>query len=95
MITLDMVRKGYQFDIIKLIESPNDDMIVCQIGDYWFYYDLDNTENNIEQLKKDNSEEDIVRHIHETLCDFYVYEVFIDEYMYYEYYLEEHGITED
>ena len=38
MISKDMIRKGLDNGIVKLIDSPNDGEPVCQIGDHWFYY---------------------------------------------------------
>ena len=38
MITKNMVVKGYGKGLIKLINSPNGDGIVCSIGDNWFYF---------------------------------------------------------
>ena len=33
-----MVIEGYGKGLIKLINSPNGDGIVCRIGDNWFYF---------------------------------------------------------
>ena len=40
-------------------------------------------------------ESNIVNDIYEVLNDFFCYGDCIDEYVYYEYYLKEHGIKED
>ena len=97
MITKSMVKIGYNTGIIKLIKSPNGDGIACQIGDNWFYFDVKITEqyDNVNEYKKDISEDIIIQEIYTTLKDFYKNkDVFIDEYLYYKYYLEEHLATE-
>lgn len=38
MVTEEMIRKGLDTGIVKLIDSPNDGEPACQIGDHWFYY---------------------------------------------------------
>jgi len=53
LITLDIVRAGYEEGHIKLIESPHRDGIVCQIGDNWFYFGGQTAEDfkNVEEYK--------------------------------------------
>ena len=49
----------------------------------------------VNEYKKDISEDIIIQEIYTTLKDFYKNkDVFIDEYLYYKYYLEEHLATE-
>ena len=97
MITKNMVKEGYKKGIIKLIPSPNYDGIVCKIGDYWFYFGGITAEeyDDVDEYKSVVLESDIVNDIYEVLNDFFCYGDFIDEYVYYEYYLKEHGIKVD
>ena len=34
----EMIYKGLCDESIKIINSPNDDCIACQIGEVWFYF---------------------------------------------------------
>lgn len=97
MITKNMVKEGYKKGIIKLIPSPNYDGIVCKIGDYWFYFGGITAEecDDVDEYKSVVLESDIVNDIYEVLNDFFCYGDCIDEYVYYEHYLKEHGIKED
>lgn len=96
MITLSAVRKGYDSGLIRLVESPNEDGIVCAIGDCWFYFGGITAEeyDNVEEYKKNIPVECITEEIFNTLDDFWRcgYEEFRDEYLYYEYFLLEHGV---
>ena len=38
-ITKDMIKRGYEQGLIKLVIEPNmKSEVVCQIGDNWFYF---------------------------------------------------------
>lgn len=37
MITEKMIREGYAAGVVRVIDSPHGDGVVCQIGGYWFY----------------------------------------------------------
>ena len=89
MITLDMVRFGYDSGLIRLIPSPNDDGIACSIGDGWFYFGGHTAEEYsiVESYKRDIPVEDIVKDIYGVLEQFQT--ELEDEYLYYEYYLRE------
>lgn len=96
MITKSMIKAGYTANIIKLIKSPHGDGIACQIGDNWFYFGGLTAEEykSVKKYKEDIPEDEIVNEIHEALNDFFKdKETFEDEYLYYEYYLKEHGIN--
>lgn len=54
MITREMVEQAYEEDIIKLIDSPNDDGTVCEIGDHWFYFDMIHGEDFFSVSYKEN-----------------------------------------
>ena len=94
MITLNMIENGYSVGLIKLIESPNDDGVVCKIGDDWFYFGgLTAEENTVEEYKRNVPLEDIINEIFEALEDFRDDAIYNDEYLYCEYFLREHGTS--
>lgn len=95
MITLNMVKAGYDAGVIKLIKSPNGDGIVCAIGDGWFYFGGQTAENyyDVQEYKNDMAESDIIHDIFDVLQEFST--EFKDEYCYYEAFLRENGITEN
>ena len=83
-ITLEMVAEGYKTGLIKLVDSPNDDGTVCQIGSNWFYFGGLEAEGVTPKEYKDAvPEEDIVSEIYSVLDDFRKSgEEFLDEYGY-------------
>ena len=93
MITLDMIKEGYEKGLIKIVTSPHDDGVVCSIGEHWFYFGGITAEKckTPEEYTANVPQENIVREIFEVVDDFYI--EFEDEYYYYMYYLQEHGIT--
>lgn len=96
MITKNMVIEGYNKGLIELIKSPNGDGIVCQIGDYWFYFGGETASmyDDIEEYKSVTLTSCIVNDIYETLEEFFnTGGEFEDEYLYYECYLRENGIN--
>ena len=94
MITKEMITAGYQSGIVKIVDSPNDDGAVCQIGDNWFYFGGQTAEEyTAKEYKRFVPEKDIVNEIFDALDDFKDSgEEFDDEYLYYELYLNEHGV---
>lgn len=95
MITLNMVKEGYEREIIKLIASPHADGVVCSIGDNWFYFGGMTAEEckTPEEYTTNVPQEDIVREIFDVLNDFSTQDEFENEYYYYMFYLQEHGIN--
>ena len=93
MITLNMVKHGYEQGVINIIESPHNDGVVCGIGDNWFYFGGMTAEEckTPKEYTMNVPQDDIVREIFEVLEEFFT--EFEDEYYYYMYYLQEHGIT--
>lgn len=95
MITFDMVKAGYEAGLIKLIDGSTvlGDGVVCSIGDNWFCFGGQIAEEyeDAQKYKEDIPENDIVRDIYNTLKEFRT--EFEDEYLYYEYFLLEHGIN--
>lgn len=89
MITLNMVKKAYEADIIKLIDSPNDDGTVCKIGEHWFYFDANHGEDYFsENYKEFFATSYIVAKIFDTLDDMRQNpREFGTEYTYYESYI--------
>ena len=97
MITKNMVKEGYNKGVIKLILSPYHDGIVCEIGEHWFYFGGLTAEqyDDVDEYKSVILESDIINDIYEILNVFSRCGDFIDEYIYFEHYLKEHGIKED
>ena len=95
MITLNMIKEGYEKGIVKIIMSPHDDGVVCSIGDNWFYFGGMTAEEckTTEEYTTNVPQEDIVREIFDVLDDFRIQDEFEDEYHYYMFYLQEHGIN--
>lgn len=96
MITKDLVVKGYDVGLIKLIISPHDDGIACQIGDNWFYSGGMTAEeyDSVEAYIADFPRETIIDEIFEALSSFKedgdMGEIEIaEEYAYYDMYLHE------
>lgn len=91
MITHQMIVDGYRKGIVKLVDSPNGDGTVCQIGDNWFYFGGEAAEGvSPEQYRNDVPEDGIIDEIYFTLK--YFHEdggEYLDEYMYYEFFLNE------
>lgn len=93
MITRKMIKHGYEAGIISLI---HEDGIMCQIGEYRFYFGGQTAEEyaDAEQYKKDIPAADIIEEIYAALDDMQNTEDFADEAKYYECFLREHGIAE-
>lgn len=93
LITKEMIKKGYNQNLIKLILSPHNDGIVCQIGDNWFYFGGQTAEefDDVEEYKSVMLTSDIIKDIYEVLKEFKT--EFEDEYLYYYAYLKENLIT--
>ena len=96
MITKNMITSGYKAGLITIVDSPNGDGAVCEIGDVWFYFGGATAEEHTsEEYKKFVPEEDIVDEIFSVLEDFKESgEEFADEYLYYELFLRERGLRE-
>lgn len=97
MITRKMIFDGYYKGLVRLIESPHNDGVVCQIGDIWFYFGGLTSEEckTVEEYKANVDTKTILDEIYSVLNDFKDSgEEFKEEYLYYEYYLKEKGIKE-
>lgn len=93
MITIDLIREGYNAGIVKVVDGYplGGDGAVCQIGDGWFYFGGEMADAmTAEEYMEVVPAEDIVKEIYDTLDDFRnIGEEFEDEYCYYELYLNE------
>lgn len=93
MTLLGLVSLGYMQGLVKLINSPHGDGVVCQIGEHWFYFDGANAEqyDSVEEYVKDIPETTIIETITTVLSEFRSEEsmTFMDEYLYYFYFLIE------
>ena len=96
MITLDMVKAGYEAGLINLVDGRrySGDGVVCSIGDNWFYFGGQTAEEytDVEKYKSDIPKGDIIQSIFEVLEQFSTADGFEDEYLYYESVLRENGI---
>lgn len=95
MITKSILRAGYNNGLVRIVDSPNGDGAVCQIGDGWFYFGGEEAESVSAADYVDNVPiDDILSEIHIVLTEFFeIGEEFADEYAYYESYLLEQGIA--
>lgn len=92
MITYEMIKEGFKAGIVQFITDPNMDRgTVCKIGQSWFYFGgLTAEEESPESYLRQVPIEDVLRDVFNTLDSFkYAGEFTEDEYVYYEYVLEE------
>lgn len=79
-----MINDSLENKIIKLIDSPHGDGVVCSIGDNWFYFGGEEAEQStVEEYKKNIPREVIINDICTTLTGFEGEPDFNDEYLYY------------
>lgn len=90
-ISKDMIREGYTQGVVRLIISPHNDGIACQIGENWFYFGGYTAEeyDSVEDYRRDIPVETIVDEIYDVLDEFSNDLGFVDEYNYYKSYLLE------
>ena len=94
-ISLTMILHGLQQNIVQLIDSPHEDGPVCQIGENWFYFSCFEESDmylTAEDFRKSHPDEEIARLIYTSLSEF-PGNCMDDEYLYYYWYLVEHGIS--
>lgn len=97
MITKNMIHMGYTQGVVQLVVSPNNDGIVCQIGDGWFYFGGCTAEEyaSVEAYKRDIATETIIDEIYSVIDEFGRESEFKDEYDYYEAYLRENVVERE
>lgn len=97
MISKSMVERGYTRGVIKLVPSPHEDGIVCQIEDNWFYFGGLTAESydDVGRFKEDIPASDIISEIFSVLDEFQHDQYDLDEANYYEAILNENGIYQD
>lgn len=90
-MTKEQIKKAIETKIIKFEVDPNlGSGTVCQIGENWFYFGgLTAEELNPDEYIRDIPLVTIVDEIFDALEDFCVHEEFMDEYEYYNSYLNE------
>lgn len=88
----DLIDLGYEQGLVKLIVSPHEDGIVCQISDIWFYFGGETAEgySSVEDFKKDIPKESFLTDIYTTLKNFEKCEHLKDEYLYYVAYIKDY-----
>jgi len=91
MIFKEMIRDGLRYGIIKLEQSPNNDGIVCRIGDNWFYFGGSTAEeyDSVEKFRQDIPQNDIIEDIYSAIQEFSQESELKTEYDYYDSYLRE------
>lgn len=91
MIPKSTIEDGLASGIIKIVDGPDGEGTVCQIGEYWFYFGGFVAEGmTAEEYIKAFSFGTIVWNVYEALNDMYEAGGFEDELSYYEAYLHEH-----
>ena len=85
-ITLGMVLWGLQNGVVSIVDHPDGDGAVCQIGEHWFYFGgLEAEEQTAKEYTSNVPEKDIAEEILGTLEEFCKNpDTFGDEYGYYE-----------
>lgn len=88
----DLIDLGYEQGLVKLVVSPHEDGIVCQIGDYWFYFGGETAESysSVEDFRKEIPKETFLTDIYTTLKNFEKCEHLKDEYLYYVAYIKDY-----
>lgn len=97
MITKNMIHMGYTQGVVQLVISPNDDGVVCQIGNDWFYFGGHTADeyDSVEAYKHDIPTETIIDEIYSIIDEFGREPEFKDEYDYYEAYLRENVVERE
>ena len=85
MITKELIKKAFQNNVARIVKAPDEEDAVCQIGEYWFSFDIN--DNSPEEYMKSHTMEEIINIVFDTLEDFR--EDGWDEYDYYEAVLNE------
>ena len=80
-----LISEGILKDIVRFIESPNDECIACQIGEHWFYFIGCEDENmKPSEVRKSYTVEELSSLIYDAMIA-----LAKDEYNYYLSYLNE------
>ena len=89
-ITPEMIAEGFENGAVSLIDSPNGDGAVCQIGEHYFYaFGSEGESMTAAEYAANVPREDIVREIADALRSFRETPGFEDEYNYYKAFLRE------
>lgn len=66
----ELLKLGIEHDIVKIIESPNDGCVACQIGEYWFYV-IDSEDENMKpvQIKESYTCDELVELIYSAIAE--------------------------
>ena len=90
MIRFEQVIEGMEHGDIDVVDSPNDDGAVCQIGEYHFYFGGQEAEEmTAAEYLANVPKDEIAKEILGTLEDFRHDPDFAGEYGYYEAFLNE------
>ena len=89
-ITPEMIAEGFDNGAVRIIDSPNNDGAVCDIGKSWFYaFGSEGESMTAAEYAANVPREDIAREIADALRSFRVTPGFEDEYNYYKAFLRE------
>ena len=95
IIDKNSIVNGIRNGSIELVKSPHGDGVVCNIGDYWFYFGGREAEfyGDPDQYMKDMGLDKVVNQIFEALEDLKEGKTekdYADEWWYYYYFLKEY-----
>lgn len=83
MIDKSLISKGISNGIIQFVMAPNAEDVVCQIGEYWFYFnDKKSLRTNLNNYTNRINIRSIVNHLSETFDEFFEDESYDDDYYY-------------
>lgn len=93
-ITKERIAAGLKAGLIRLIESPQNDGVVCSIGKQWFYFGgTQAEESTVDEYIRDVPQKEIIDKIYDVLFDLsYSGFDYWDAYKYCSLYLQEHGV---
>lgn len=68
IISKEMILKGLEKGVVRIINNPNDGEIAAQIGDYWFYFaGQENNELSVKEYLELYTNEEIAEYIEATI----------------------------
>lgn len=65
MITKELLKKAFQNNVAQIVKDPDEENTVCQIGEYWFFFDIN--EDLPEEYMKNHTMEEVIDMTFEAL----------------------------
>lgn len=65
MITKELLKKAFQNNVARIVKDPDEDNTVCQIGEYWFSFDIN--DDSPKEYMKNHTMDEVVDMVFETL----------------------------